>query len=788
MLTSLLLYKQSYPSRMKKLFLFVLIALQVVNLCGQNRWEAKWITDPNSLSEANSWYCFRKDFSLNKVPLEALAKIAIDSKYWLWVNGTMVVFEGGLKRGPNPNDTYYDKVDISKYLTKGTNTIAVLGWYFGKNGFSHISSGKFGFIFECITPEMKVLSDSSWKVVRHPAYGSCPAPLPNFRLPESSIQYDGRKDIGSWFAADYSVSGWSNAKMIGAPATAPWNSLILRPIPQWKDSKLASYAQVPSFPIRLSRDTAIVCSLPSNLQVTPYLKVATQDEGKVVEISTENFMGGGEPNVYAQYITRRGVQEYESYGWMNGHRVIYKIPAGVTVLDLKYRETGYNTEFAGSFSSSDLFLNKIWQKSLRTLYVTMRDTYMDCPDRERAQWWGDEVNESGEAFYALDASSHLLLKKGMYELIGWQRADSTLFSPIPAGNWDKELPIQMLTSIGYFGFWNYYLNTGDKQPISDLYGGVRKYLKLWRMNEDGSVKLRQGGWSWGDWGKNIDMELITNGFYYLALKGALSMAETLNFDKDASEYRCSMDKIKSVFNTKYWTGKGYRHPSYNGKTDDRSQAIAVVAGIADREKYRALYDIFKNEEHASPYMEKYVLEALFKMGYAEYAIERMKKRFGSMVNNSSYATLFEGWGIGAEGYGGGTTNHAWSGGSLTILSQYLCGIEPFEPGYKLFQIVPNPGSVKAASAKVQSVSGVIKSSFENTDKCFKLTASIPKGTKAVIGVPASQIFRIKLNGNVVWEKGRAIKNRKVLKHLAGTDSHILFKINEGSYVIEASKE
>ena len=39
----------------------------------------------------------------------------------------------------------------------------------------------------------------------------------------------------------------------------------------------------------------------------------------------------------------------------------------------------------------------MWEKSQRTLYITMRDTYMDCPDRERAQWWGDEVNESGEA-------------------------------------------------------------------------------------------------------------------------------------------------------------------------------------------------------------------------------------------------------------------------------------------------------------------------------------------------------------------------------------------------------
>ena len=42
----------------------------------------------------------------------------------------------------------------------------------------------------------------------------------------------------------------------------------------------------------------------------------------------------------------------------------------------------------------------------------MRDSYMDCPDRERAQWWGDVVNALGEAFYALDTQrSYALARK-----------------------------------------------------------------------------------------------------------------------------------------------------------------------------------------------------------------------------------------------------------------------------------------------------------------------------------------------------------------------------------------
>ena len=71
---------------------------------------------------------------------------------------------------------------------------------------------------------------------------------------------------------------------------------------------------------------------------------------------------------------------------------------------------------------------------------------MDCPDRERAQWWGDVVNELGEAFYSLDQNAHLLTRKAILELMNWQRSDSTIFSPVPAGNWNQELPMQMLAS------------------------------------------------------------------------------------------------------------------------------------------------------------------------------------------------------------------------------------------------------------------------------------------------------------------------------------------------------
>lgn len=54
----------------------------------------------------------------------------------------------------------------------------------------------------------------------------------------------------------------------------------------------------------------------------------------------------------------------------------------------------------------------------------------------------------GQSFYAFSPEATPLAAKAIRELCGWQKPDGALFSPVPAGNWDKELFQQMLASIG----------------------------------------------------------------------------------------------------------------------------------------------------------------------------------------------------------------------------------------------------------------------------------------------------------------------------------------------------
>ena len=764
----------------KKLLLGLMFCFAATGVFGAD-WQGHWI-GVDGESEVNSWYCFRDVIELGKSPKSAIAKIACDSKYWLWVNGEMVVFEGQLKRGPNPKDTYYDEVDLAKHLKRGENTVAVLVWYFGKHGFSHNSSGKAGLLFDAVVDGKRFSSSSSWKVKLHPAYGSTGKPHPNFRLSEANIKFDAQKDIAGWFKKGFDDSEWSNALPFGQSPVGPWGELHKRPVLQWKDSGLVKYEKVETV-IGNDGSQAVIGKLPYNCHVTPYLKIKAK-AGLKIDMRTDNYMGGGAASVRAEYITKDGVQEYESLGWMNGHDVRYSMPDGVKVLEVKYRETGYNADFDGSFKCEDERLNLLWEKSKRTLYVTMRDTYMDCPDRERAQWWGDAVNEIGEAFYVFDAvKGPLLAKKGIYELAKWQRDDKVVYSPVPAGNWKKELPRQMLASVGWYGFWTYYQYTGDKQTIVDVYPNVRDYLSLWKIGEDGLVIHRKGDWDWTDWGSNKDVAVIENCWVYLAMKAAVQMAELTGNEKDVAGYQAKMDSIEANFNKTFWQKNCYRNPKYKRETDDRAQAMAVIAGLAKESYYPHIKKQFEKSYHASPYMEKYVLEALYMMGAEEQAIGRMKKRWKAQLD-SDLTTLWEGWGLGNEGFGGGTYNHAWSGGPLTVLSQYAAGVAPTKPGFEEFAVLPQLGPLKKIDSVVPTKYGDIKLRIRDV-KVYTMKVTVPDGTSAVIGVPrAVNPKKIYLNGRPAWEDGEGLSGSFVGRD----DRWVKFKVEAGSCKIKAEKK
>ncbi len=723
-------------------------------------------------ADVNLWTCFRKSFALAEAPKSAIARIAVDSKYWLWVNGQLVVREGGLKRGPNPQDTYFDAVDLAPHLRKGDNTIAVLAWYFGKDGFSHKSSGKAGFLFELKAGATRVLSDSTWKNLIHPAFGEA-ANTPNFRLSESSVHFDAQRDLSGWTAPGFDDHAWPAAHEFGRPPVAPWNRLWLREIPQWKDFGLKDYENAPSFP-SVSDGKPISARLPYNAQVTPWLRISAP-AGQFIKIGTDDAAN----EIFAEYITKEGEQEFETPAWMNGHHVVYQIPEGVKILGLKFRETGFDTGLIGRFACDDDFLNRLWTKCERTLYVNMRDNFFDCPDRERAQWWGDIVIQLGQVFYTFDGRAHTLIRKCIQNLCNWQRPTKTLYSPIPTGNWDKELPQQMLASVGQYGFWTYYQNTGDRQTLADAFPHARDYLSIWQTDADGLIVHRSGenGWDWADWGENVDIRVLDQAWFCLALEGAANMADTLGKPAEAAAYRRQREQIIAAVNKKFWNGSAYRDPGYGGATDDRAQGMAVVSGIAGPEKYPAIKSVLEKEFHASPYIEKYILESLFQMGDAPAAQARLKKRYQEMVDSET-STLWELFSR------GGTLNHAWTGGPLTLMMQYVAGIAPTSTACATYHVRPQMGSLREVTALMPGVNGNIRLELRQSPEKFTLNLTSPEKTKATVCLPmaANKPFHeVRANGKTVWKNGQPANPLAGLQFREQKDGCLIFEAAPGHW-------
>ena len=716
----------------------------VISTQAKTDWRAQWIWDKENLTEGNVWMCFSKKASFVNIPEELIAHISADSKYWLYINGENVVFEGSAKRGPDENSGYYDTVDIAPYLNEGENSICALVWYWGdEKNYSYNSSGQGGFIFEAVGGEISVLSDSSWKVKRNSAYIDSSLNQPNYRLPEYSIYFDARKDIGNWTSADYDDSSWENATEYGVGGEGAYGALYPRGIPLIKDYGLEDYENSKSYEdykIKNLFGEKLTMDVPYNAQLTPYLKIIAP-EGKKIRITTENTPLG---SVTATYVTKEGEQEFEALGWMNGEHITYDIPYGVTVVSLMYRETGYDSAFCGDYKCDDVFLNTLWQKSLRTLYVTMRDNFMDCPDRERAQWWGDVTNEMIMTMYSMDSNSYLLYQKGVEAMLSHIDGSDVLQTVVPINGDYFELPVQQLAGIA--GFLTYYEYTGDKDFLDKVYDASLNYLKLWDIGDNGLVVHREGSWDWADWGSKADMTAIENAWYYYALSSLEEMAVITGRNNDISFITERKESIANGYRH-LWTGDGYMSDDVKAP-DDRANALAVLSGLADESQYAIITSVLTSTKNSSPYMEYYVLEALCEMGEYDVASNRIKDRYEDMVNKD-YSTLWEFW-----DYWRGTKNHAWSGGPLVIMSKHFAGITPLEAGYEKAEINPQYNLFDSLSCTVPSVKGLITLDYKKSDGEYTVNLTLPQGMKAVVYVPENAVVNI--NSAVYYQNGQYV--------------------------------
>ena len=358
--------------------------------------KAKWIW-PTEQSVRNQRADFFFGVELFSIPEKAEISIGCETKYWLFVNGELVVFEGGLFRESAPGCGYYDVVDIRPYLRVGNNELVIRAWYYGNGGRNNSFCERAGLILSC--EALGLCSDASTLCYTDDAYYVPEADGPSYLYGGEHTAYNAQIRP---FRLCPTPDGAHGAVEIGSYGDAPWGELHERPIPL-----LFFTERIPCEATR--KDQAYTVALPYAMHFSPYIKLKARG-GEVVDIRSDRYAVNGGPgdthNCYhghrAEYVCREGEQEFEMLDWIFGEQIIYTIPDTVEVLEMGYRESGYNSQVTTTFACDDPDVNRLFDKCVRTLKVCMRENYMDCPDRERGQWIGDVSVQAPQVVYFND--------------------------------------------------------------------------------------------------------------------------------------------------------------------------------------------------------------------------------------------------------------------------------------------------------------------------------------------------------------------------------------------------
>ena len=530
---------------------------------------------------------------------------------------------------------------------------------------------------------------------------------------------------------------------------------------QIKDFGLKDYISISKdLPHYENKSWNLVCQMPYNCHFQPWIQVQGA-AGQVIQLNSSNPL--------VRYLTKTETfttksdnQSYEAKNWISGEGALYTIPAGVTVTAVKYRETGYDTEFVGSFSCSDEDYNILWKKGARTAYLCMRDWFYDCPDRERVGFWGDGTPELNQCFYAFDVKSHWLCKQ-------------LVRRPL-----DPEFyPGQQLEFLGEYGLWDYYMQTGDAESMKEVYTSTRNFL--FDTYKFGNKK------QWFDWGKeNKDIAIIEKCFMYIDLKALHKMALLTGNERDTTIINSKLKEIKSTFDKMYWRGTSYRSDQVS-EPDDRANAMAINAGLADMMKADLIFaNVLTQKTYSSCFFDRWVFEALCTIGKEEYALQRMKARYKTMIS-ASFSTLWEHydrwWASRIDAFDEGSSlNHGWNPPVIN-LSRTVAGIAPVQAGWKTFQVLPKEGFLTWIKVVVPSVKGNIFLELNKSSDEYAIHLESPAHTTAIVGIPKksfSMLKSIKVNGVTFWN-GSVVGKVEGVSWYGEDDDYIKFKVLPGRW-------
>ncbi|HRR95496.1 MAG TPA: trehalase family glycosidase [Candidatus Ratteibacteria bacterium] len=713
-----------------------------------------WIWyDHYGYEDVNVFMLARKSFSLRDIPKTAEINITADSRYKLYVNGEYVCY--GPARG-FPESYPFDRIDIKRYLKKGENVIAVVVWQWGHGTFQSIYAGGNGLIVDGKIGKVDIGTkiNNGWLVKKCPAHKQ-DMPRRSVQIGYQEY-YDARKISEDWMLPETNIkfdrTDWQEPTWRKS-GCAPWFKFEERGIPLLKEEKKffkkilhmyygnnwknwekernltiiylnelngkedRSRVKDPENMLFDNEKFIEILPFPENKKISFIIDYGEEvagfigfeiigNGGEVLDITTTEVCKDGWPFVgdplsgskiamSDRYIARNGKQQFETFS-IHGFRylclTIRNIKENFKIKKIYVRSISYPFQEKVVFNSSDETINKIWDMCVRTQICCSFDSYVDCPWREQAQWWGDARVQGANTYYLF--GDMRLFRRGIKQAGQSQIENGLTYGTFPSMAVGCILPDYTLTWV--HTHLDYYKYTGDISLLTEQFDKIEKAISFFdkKVEENYLLPPMPEWWVFLDWAPlyKEGFSCLFNLMYLYTLKTMVEICKILKREDRKNLYEEKSNVLEKRIDKIFWDKKknvyfdGYdiKKKKIIKKISQHTHTYAILLNLKKEYHKKWIEEILlpPMKEYplkhptiieGSPFFYYYIIEVMKKVGgYEKEIIDFIKRRWGKMIEEGA-TTCWEVW---KPEMGLSSLCHAWSAHPAIHFIELIAGVKP----------------------------------------------------------------------------------------------------------------
>ncbi|WP_262249923.1 alpha-L-rhamnosidase-related protein [Parapedobacter soli] len=781
-----MLTKHSYWYRVI-LVLMMLSAFAVARIHGQELsrlnprwtseiWKGKWIHKPNDSGRDFGVYLYRKKVVLSEIPEHFVIHLSADNRYRLYINEQMVA------AGPARSDTdhwFFDSMDLSPYLVKGDNVVAVQVWNMGEYAPYAQMSHRTGLIIQGESDAEEILNtDESWKVYHDDAFspirlagtGTVVGPGERFRS---------ERHPASWRSLDFDDRAWEQARGVGRGiphgvfGSWDWQLLPRRiPMMEYTDQRFRRVVRTAGIPLQrvvidgssrweIPAGTSCTILLDQGELTTAYPQIAfSQGKDAMIRLKyaealvDENGNKGHRDHTDGKQMGKVIYDEIIGGGtegqtftplWFRTFRYVkMEIETKATPLiidDIRSVFTAYPFVERAQVTTDNPVYRDIWNVGWRTARLCAGETYYDCPYYEQLQYVGDTKIQALISLYV--SGDDRLMRNAIAQFAESHQSSGLTMSRYPT---HRKQIIPTFSLVWVTMLWDYWMHRPDEQFVIAYLDQADAVLSWFgrHLNQEGML----GGlpwWNFVDWafrpwdqdrsvggvplGGESGQSAIISLQYAYTLQQAADLMSYFGKTERATTYRSQAGGIVESVKKRCWVSEKQLLEDTPGSAafSQHAQIFAILCGMFSREESVGLMHRVLNDSSLTPctyYFRFYLNRALEKVLMSE-----------------AYLSQLDGW---KEMLSLGLTTfaetpeptrsdcHAWSASPNYELLATVAGIRPASSGFRKVRIQPSLGKLTRLEAVMPHPKGEISLQLKRKgERRLFVAVSLPPDTDGV---------------------------------------------------------